>query len=449
MGAMPKTFWCVWLLVIAPVTVWGQAAVQQSESPMPYGSGEQPVPQYAGEFSPSNFFLFGLGAEAAYDDNVLNNNVDRLGSAVYSFSPSLSLGRKWRVSSILFNYSPYVSHYVNVRGLDQLNHSAQFDVTAGVSRHFSIRARNSTTYMNGIFQPGTSEVLVPGLGPPNDQARSVVVPLARQLATNSRLDVIFQKSRRTRFSLFGGYQLQEYLRKAHTPNGLLNMRGWNTGMEYVYQASPRTSLSLVYVLDNQVFQNVSRAIVHTGFVSVARRVSRTVSVDFFAGVQESRLHEQIALTIPFPLGPVTVRAPIFEVNWNPTGGGSITWQSTKTVIRLNAQRSESGGGGLLAATISNVAQVDLRRKLARKWDIIWNASYGYSQALGSQFSGSNVRSQAAGAAIEHSLARGLTTRLNYNYLRQRVHGPSPFAADVDRNRASFGLYYQVGKFPAR
>jgi hypothetical protein len=444
-------------LELAVIVTPGMLRAQMGDSPVPssssdagpatFGSGEEERLRYSGESPATKFVVFSLGAEAAYDDNVFGNNIDRHNSTLYSVSPRLGFGVEGGPGSFILNYSPDFTDYQQIEGRDQLNHSLQLDATGKMSPHLQLRVRNSTSYRNGFFQPKLGQEFVSDLGSPTGLNESVAVPLSRILTTNSRLDLVMPKSYRTTITIFGGYQLRDFLRTETISTNLVDLRGWNTGMEYSYRLSARTSISLTYLLRNQRFGERSRLIAHSGFVSIATQVAPTVSLQLFAGPQQTRLHDEFTLTLPLDGGEVMIRASVFRVNWHIAAGGTLAKQSKNTVFKISAQRIESDGGGLFTATVSNVAGLEVGRKLGRHWDARWTARYALTEALGSDYLDSEIRSQSAGFALSRSIARRLTLRWGYAYVRQRVHGQAPIRINGDRNRASFGLYYQFGKIP--
>ncbi len=68
-------------------------------------------------------------------------------------------------------------------------------------------------------------------------------------------------------------------------------------------------------------------------------------------------------------------------------------------------------------------------------------------ALASRWSGSSFEGQSMGLAFERTLTEHLTAHLGYNLIRQRSDGPVPLQADINRNRVSFGVFYQLSKIP--
>lgn len=419
----------------------------KAQGPAPFGNGEQNVLRYAGETGLKNYFLFSLGAETGYDDNVLSNNAFRRGEGFVGISPRISFGEERKAVDFTVDYTPSFEIYQKTTGYNRLNHALGLNFDFRLSSHWRLKLRDNAIYANGIFQPNSGQSFLPGQGPPTSLNPNIYTPLARQLGNESRLDLIYQKSYRTSLSLSGGYLLSQYTNVSTGPQSLLNTRGWYSGLQYTYRLSKRTTLGTQYLLNNYTFEKQSRAIVHSVYFSLAHQFSPTVALQIFAGPQYSRQTSLATNLLPFPVGPVT-GGSIFSDSWNTAAGGTLTKQAGKTALALSAQRVTSNGGGLLALVTSNVATFDVRRRLARRWDASIDLMDSYqTQIVGLSVAKGVIRSQQASASLDHSLAKGLTMRFYYSYLHQRTQGSVVYLANVDRNHASVGIFYDLGKFP--
>ena len=89
----------------------------------------------------------------------------------------------------------------------------------------------------------------------------------------------------------------------------------------------------------------------------------------------------------------------------------------------------------------------MRRRLGRQWHIVWNATFARTNALASRWSGSSFQGLSTGLAFQRTLTEHLAAHLGYNLVRQRSDGPVPLQADINRNRVSFGVFYQLSKIP--
>ncbi len=428
--------------------LWAQGTLSSvfAQGPSPYGNGEQPRPGYAGAASPRNLLFLSLDSETAYDDNLFSNNRLRRGDLAFAFGPRIAFLQQRKYLRVALDYQPYFLLYRRTPQYSRLNHALGLDLNYQAGPRFALRLRDSFSYQTGIFRPRSSEDFMPALGSPSNLNETVFTPLARQRANTARLDAIYQKSRRTSFTLFGSSE-QRNFNGAVGQQHLFDTRGASGGLNYLHRLGPHTSLGILYLFQNLSFGKDSRVVTHSTYASFAWRLSPTVSLEAFGGPQYARLHDRFVLVLPFFGGSLILPQSIFRTQWHAAAGGTFTKRSEKTVFQISAQRVVTDGGGLLTSVTSSVVDVSLRRRLTRRWDAIWDLNAARSDALGFQFTGSSIRSQSAAFALEHSLTERLTARLGYNFIRQRTSGPVPFLTDFDRNRVSFGVFYQVRRIP--
>jgi hypothetical protein len=424
-------------------------AYAQTQGPAPFGNGEQPTLRYAGETGLKNFFLVNVGAESGYDDNVLNNNAyGRRGEGFVGFSPRIAFGEERRAYNFIVDYSPSLEVYQRTKGYNRLNHSLGLDFGFRPGSHVLLRLRDNTSYLNGIFQPNSGQSFITGLGSPTNLNPYIYVPLARQFINESRLDLTYQKSYRTSFTLSGGYMLSEYTNvSAGAPLGLLGTRGWFSGLQYSFRLSKRTTFGIQYLLNNYTFKGYSRGIVNGVFFSVAHQFSPTLALQVFAGPQYARQSFQAGSAFPLPPG-IGAGTSTFSDSWNTAAGGTLTKQAGKTALAISVERVTSNGSGLASLLNSNTATFDVRRRLPRRWEVGLDLMASYqTQIAGPSVSEGIIRSQLGSASLSRTLAKGLLMRLSYSYLHQRAQGGVVYLADADRNRASLGIFYDLGRFP--
>ncbi len=444
-----KAFQAALVLMIAPVAAGAQGilpAANSGQASVPFGFGEQSLVRYSGQTLPKNFVSIDMDTEASYDDNVRGNNARRQGDFVYGFGPRLTFGEERKALSFVVDYRPDFLLHQRIGGFNQVNQALELEVTYHVSPHLGVRILDSSYYRNGIFQPHSSEAFVSGQGSPISLNKNVFVPLTREFNINSRLDVSYQKSARTTMTVFGDFLKRDFKQVSARYPSLLNTRGWDSGMQYSYLVNAHTNFGVVYLLQNLNFGNYSRFIIQSGFLSLTRQMSTGVALQVFAGPQYTRLHDRFTGVFPTSRGQLPNVTPIFLARWHPAVGGTLTRQSDKTVLQMGVQRLATDGGGLLTAVTTTLAELELRRRLTRRWDTIWNLNGEYASSLSSRLLNARINGQSAGFAIERSMTEALTAHIGYSYMRQRRGSHISVLPDIDRNRISIGLYYHLGKF---
>jgi pantoate kinase len=110
-------------------------------------------------------------------------------------------------------------------------------------------------------------------------------------------------------------------------------------------------------------------------------------------------------------------------------------------------RQLSDGGGVVALTRDSSEGVEIRRRLGRGLDLVFNGTNGQSTSFSDVLGRGAIRSESAGLAFEYPLGHGFLFHAGYTYIRQRIGGNIPVAFDLDRNRAALGFFYNQGLFP--
>ncbi len=436
------------ILALLPGAAWAQSTGSVETAPPttpPYGGGELPPLQYAGPSSPKNFVSLDLNAETAYDDNVFTNNALRLGDAVFSIAPHLLWSETRKALSFSLDYLPDVEIYGQIQGRNQLNHALQFDLNYRVNPHLGLRVRDSSYYRNDVFMPRLSGGLLSRQGAPTSLNDSVFAPLARVFGNNSRVDVVYEKTRRTWFTLFGDVLQREFLHESSGAGTLLNTHGWSSGSQFIHRFTAKTTFGTVYMLQELRFGPSSRTLAHSGFVSLSHQFSPSLGLQVFGGPQYMRVHDRFLTAFAIPGGIALARIPIFRTGWHEAFGGSFLRQTEKNALEISAHRLLTDGGGLLPAVSNSFVRGEARERIARRWNAIFELEVAGSHAFSFLSEDARVRTQRVGVAFERSLKEGLTARLGYNFLRQKAEGSFPFQNDVDRNRVSFGVYYRLGQ----
>ncbi len=443
----------VLLLVLAPLSAWGQSTDTTSSGvrrPSAFGSGEQPGLGYARESSPQSLLFVSLDTEGAYDTNALNTSKERIEDVTYTFGPRIALLQRRKHLNLGLDYQPYFLGYRKTNQLDQLNQTLSFDSSYIVSPRFAVRLRDSFRYLSystGIFEPRSSKEFVPVLGSPTSSNQTVLTPVARTQQNDARVDVLYQISRRSSLDLFGGFLNRKFTHRTTESQRLFNLDGANGGLVYSYRLSQASTLGALYSLENFSFGGQARLVSHSTFFSYALQLSPTITLSVYGGPQFSRLHDSFTFEIPFFIYRLRFTRRVVHAQWNPAFGGSFIRRSRKTVFEVSGQRWVTGGGGFFRASTDLVADLNVRRRLAGRWNVLLAAGYVQNNALSLGFFESKIRYASAGFGLERRLTVSLTGRIGYNYLRQRGSGLLPLLADVDRNRVSLGLFYQVRGIP--
>ena len=409
-----------------------------ASGPHTYGDGEKAGLNYAGTSPPRNIIALGLNVGSTYDDNILGVKQQRVGDVDFLVGPSLNVRREGQRLNLALSYQPHFRIYQRASELNVVDQMLGFDAAYRASSRLTLRARTSAFYTTRIFQPNRNEEVLPGLGSPSSLNDTLFTPTARQLRWSSRIDASYQASPHDSIDLFVGQSTLDFRQQISNIGSLQNTKQKNAGLVYQHRLSPHTTMGMNYQYQDISFGSDSRTLIHSTFFSYAQQVSPSLTFSVFGGPQYSHLHDIVTL----PLGPFTLRVPVFLATWNWALGGTLTKQLDKTAFQLTAQHQVSDGGGLLGAVVSSSVGGSVRRRLPGRWDAIWNAAYADNRSLDSTSSRGAYQSLPAGVGLERPLTEKLSVRVGYAFIHQRGTGQSQRFGNFDRDLWSVQFSYR-------
>ncbi len=422
-------------VMLLPVGLEAQTAATAPAQPSAYGSGAQTPLQYAGEAGPGNQLSLSMGASTFYDDNVLQRNSQRLGDEAVSFDSHLTLSRQTENLTLSFDYLPYYLLYRQADQFDRLNHTADLNLTYRLGSHFNVGLQGTFSYQNGMFQSLTGQQIMAGLGSPTTLNQTILPYTTRTLSNSSGLDLTYVKSHRTSLTLTGGYNQQKFGSQVAAGQPLYNSWGVSGGFQYQYLVTEHSSFGLLLLHQDstfrggEVFGSNLRSQMESAIVSVGSRLSPTVTVTIFGGVQYVRIIGQSAVGV--------------AGQFQPTGGGSITKEVRKTAVDVSVRTSVSGGGGLYTLAKSTTASFGVRRRLVGRWEA--NLQGGAARADTSllRFTSGRTDALTATFGLDRPLSRGSVFHISYYTTHQLSKGTLPISANFDHNQVMIGVDYRL------
>jgi hypothetical protein len=414
--------------------------------PTPFGNGEQPVLRFAGDNGPQNQFSFNLSDDTGYDDNVFGTDYFRKRDFYTSVGPRVTFVTARKRVTFDFDYVPFFRIFKRYSGYDSMNQTLTLDAAAKISSRFQLRVRESGAELYyGLFG-GNGEQVLSGLGPPGGTVPYFVNPDSRNIISTSRIDIIFNKSARTSIDVFGGFTTLN-VKNLGTTGTYADLQSPSGGLSYSYRLSPRGSFSSTYFYSNSLYSRTQFPIRYQAqsiSLSYAYQISKTLSVSFFGGPEYTRLRE--TLVIPYrPSGFIVL--PLNKPEWDWSAGFSASRTTASTTISLSGSRYVSAGGGLVTAVNDTSGALNISRRLPRGWT--GNTGLTYAQLRSLSFGGlmsGNYNLAYGTLGFQHKLGERATARLDYRGTRQRAGLGNTLAyANVDRNLASVGIEWQIGK----
>jgi hypothetical protein len=448
------------LLLLVPVGSWaqlGNAPITSMGGPTPFGNGVQPQLNYAGAAAPCNLLSFSLSSEMGYNDNITNVSEPRVGSTFFALGPRIDVVRRGAHFGVDLDYYPYFVLYPGQQQYDTFNQALSVSVRYRVGPRLTLQARDSFSRQSGNFQPGlnNSSGSAPGLGPPTTLNQTVYTAFATQQDNAVRVDAIYQKSTRTSFTLFGGFDQLHFLGQPANGQRLYNSQGTSAGVQYAYRTSERTTLGVLYLyqsLNSGNSQSLigarSHILTHSVLASFAWQLAPSVALTVFGGPQYIPSEVYSVQSPILPGGSGAIVNPFFPAQWNWSAGGTLTKRVEKTALSFSAQRMVTNGGGLFTSATSSTLQFQVRRKLKSRWDASFNLTSAFNDNLNlPSLPRNQIRSQTATFALDHPLGESLSTRLAYTYIHQSGGGLVPVMGTFEGNRVSVGFFYRAKSVP--
>lgn len=408
--------------------------------PVVFGSGLQTPLRFAGESVPTNQISLIFGASTFYDDNVLQQNRDRISDEGASFNSTLSFLRQTENLSFDLSYQPAFLLYKNTDQLDRLNDLGTLNLNYWLSPRFIIGLFDTISYQNGAFQSAGGQPILSGLSSPTSLNQSIIPYTVRTLGNTSGLNLTFVKSHRTSFTLSGSYNELKFGSQQTAGQTLYNSREASGGFQYQYRVTEHTSIGIAVLHQDYTFNGGTgfgssrRFQIESAFFSVQSHLTPTVTLALFGGPQYASSFGQAA-------GGGTLR------QFQGAGGGSITKEVRKTAVNVSILRVTSDSGGLYTLVENTTATFGVRRRLVGLWEA--NLRGGTTRINTSllQLGNGAAESILGGVDLVRPFSNGTTFYVSYQSNHQTTSGTVPFATNYDRDFVTVGVDFRLKAIP--
>ena len=135
--------------------------------------------------------------------------------------------------------------------------------------------------------------------------------------------------------------------------------------------------------------------------------------------------------------------PIVSDDWFVAAGGTLTWQTLRNGIRLNAQRGTTTGGGLAGALLNNSVSGEYRRNFSPNWSATIGASYsnGASVVVPAGQKADRVTTAKGYTQVDYKLAKHFSIQAEYARIHQPNSGATGLANQGNHNLVQVSLFY--------
>ena len=408
--------------------------------PVILGSELQAPLRFAEEAVATNQITLSLGASTFYDDNVFQNNSDRIKDEAASFNSNLTFLRQTENVSFSLNYLPNFILYKNTDEYDRLNHVGNLNLAYRVGSHFIVGLNDGLSYQNGVFQSLAGQEILSGLNSPTSLNQSIYPYTSRTLANTSGLNLTFVKSQRTSLTISGSYDIRQFGSQQTAGQSLYNSRGASGGLEFQHRITEHTSFGFSVLHQDSTYKggtsvgSIARFQTESAFFFVSSHLAPTVSLTLFGGPQYITDFGQAAN------GGATH-------NLHGGGGGSITKKVKKTALDLSVQREASDSGGLYTQVEYTSATFGVRRRIAGRWETDVHGGASRIDTSFLQVGSGRAESLLGGIDFVRPFSNGTRFLVSYQCDHQLTSGTVPFAASFDRDVVTVGIDFRLKAIP--
>jgi hypothetical protein len=440
---------CLTLALLVAAPLWAQSDSNgngnQPASPLMDTNMLTPPPVSGGAYPTAlgseeraNFLRYGISFNSAYSDNTLGG-APPIADASYSIWPTIALDQKTSTLHTVLSYAPGFTFYQRSTSRDEADQNFSISVTDRLSPHVSLTARDSLQKSSSAFNQldyGSGGVSG-GAGGGNSQ---VVAPVSPFLNNVGNVGVSYQMAANGQVGASGSFTNLYYFNSGQVA-GLADSTSQGGSVFYSLRASPLHYFGVTYqyqrLVSSSATEGQSETQTHAILFYYTLYPTSTLSLSVFGGPQHSDTVQAALGGLPLPPA----------VAWNPSVGGSISWQGQRTNLAFSYSHAISGGGGLSGAVNSDTANLSLRQRLTRTFDASVSGGYAQNKVLGSPLFGgsSNGHSITATASLSKQLGDHLNMQFGYSRLHQDYSNVPVLAATPDTNREFLSLSYTFSR----
>jgi hypothetical protein len=404
-----------------------------------FGNGERPNLEFAGEQHPMNVITGDAAYESAWDDNILGTSGTPVADLEQSVAADLLLQRQGEYLQATLGYAPYYQTFLQHSEYNQFDQAASADIKLIQSEAWSIRLRDSYLRQTGPYLPPNASALPAAPGAPGGLNTTIYAPLSREQANSGRIDITYQRSLRTGFDLFGGYDDRSYSLNYSTATSLYTTRGPNLGAELAWRSSEHSIIGVLGLAQHLEIPDATGVRTSIEIATLLPTLGFAPrpgwNVQVYGGPQ-AWAQPGIANTA---IGP--------SRNWGWAGGGTVARQAATSAIYVTANHLLTDGGGLLDFVESSQVEAGLRRRVSGRWDASLDATFARNSEVGSTAGPGSLTEVTTTASLTHPLPGHMVLHAGYELERQLSAGSAPAGAEFHRNRIACGLIWQFGAVP--
>ncbi len=218
---------------------------------------------------------------------------------------------------------------------------------------------------------------------------------------------------------------------------LYNSVGESAGFEFQHRITTHTTIGILALHEDTTYRgglafgNTLRSQIESEYVSFGSRLTPTLSIVAFGGLQYVRT-----------VGAVTAASTV-SGNFQGSGGFSLTRQGHVTAYELSFQRAVTDSGGLYTSVVDTNVMFGVRRRLYGHWDGNLRGSLARSDTSLFQFVNGTTDAVLASIEFTHPIRERTVIHVSYDTTHQVSSGILPIFSDFDRNQVTIGFDFLV------
>jgi hypothetical protein len=438
---------CLTLAVLIATPLWAQTDSNGNEPAAPLidttmltpppVSG-QSYPTALGSEERSNFLRYGLSFNSSYTDNSLGGSTP-VSDVSYSIWPTIALDQKTSTLHTVLSYAPGFTFYQRSTSRDGADQNLSISVTDRLSPHLTLSASDGLHKSSSVFNQldyGSGGV-AGGTGGGNS---SVIAPISPFLNNSGNVGVSYQFALNGMVGASGTFTNLHYFNSGEV-TGLSDSNTQGASVYYSLRASRLHYFGVTYqyqrLASSSATEGESETQTHALLFYYTLYPTSTLTLSVFGGPQHSNTVQGALGGLPLPPA----------VAWNPSIGGSFSWQGQRTNAAVSYSHAISGGGGLSGAVNSDSANLSLRRQFARAFDASVSGGYAQNKTLGSPLfgGGNNGHTLSGTVSLSKQLGEHLGLQLGYTRLHQNYSNVAVLASTPDTNREFVSVSYTFSR----
>ena len=398
----------------------------------------QSYPTALGSEERSNYLRYGISFNSAYSDNSLGGSTP-VSDVSYSIWPTIALDQTTSRLHTVLSYAPGFTFYQRITSRDEADQNLSVSVSDRLSPHVTLTGRDSLQKSSSVFNQldyGSGGV-AGGAGGGDPQ---VIAPVSPFLNNSGNVGVSYQYAANGMIGASGTFTNVHYSNSGQV-TGLADSDTQGGSVFYSLRASRLHYFGLTYQYQRLVASSStvgqSETQTHAILIYYTLYPTSTFSISAFVGPQHSNTTQGALGGLPLPPA----------VSWNPSVGGSLSWQGQRTNVAFSYSHSISGGGGLSGAAHSDSASLSLRQQITRSLGASVSGNYAQNNVLGNPlFGGSNNGHSISGTgSLSRQFGEHLSVQLGYTRLHQDYSNVAVLAGVPTTNREFLSVSYTFSR----